>query len=42
MGQDVRYSIDDTKLRKLGWKPTSNFDVELVEIVNYYKNNFIW
>ena len=22
-GQDVRYSMDDSRLRKLGWKPTS-------------------
>jgi dTDP-glucose 4,6-dehydratase len=41
-GQDVRYAIDDTKLRSLGWEPHANFDVELVKIVEYYKNNFIW
>ncbi len=41
-GQDVRYSVDDTKLRKLGWKPTCNFDEEIKEIVNFYKDNFIW
>lgn len=42
IGQDVRYSIDDSKLRSLGWKPTAEFDKELVEIVQYYKDNFIW
>jgi len=41
-GQDVRYSIDDTKLKALGWTPKANFDVELAKIVDYYKNNFIW
>ena len=41
-GQDVRYSIDDTKLQDLGWSPTANFDTELKEIVKYYKKNFIW
>jgi len=41
-GQDVRYSIDDTKLKGLGWKPTANFDKSLKEIVKYYKHNFIW
>jgi len=41
-GQDVRYSIDDSKLRNLGWKPTANFDEELIKIVDYYKNNFVW
>jgi len=41
-GQDVRYSIDDSKLRALGWEPTAEFDHELNIIVKYYKNNFIW
>lgn len=41
-GQDVRYAIDDTKLRSLGWRATANFDVELVKIVEYYKTNFVW
>jgi len=41
-GQDVRYALDDSKLRKLGWYPKSNFDTELPWIVNHYKNNFIW
>ena len=41
-GQDVRYSVDDSKLRELGWKPTSNFDEELIDIVKYYKETFIW
>jgi dTDP-glucose 4,6-dehydratase len=41
-GQDVRYSIDDSKLRTLGWCPVANFDKELKKIVKYYKNNFIW
>ena len=40
-GQDVRYSIDDSKLRNLGWKPNAEFDKELKKIVKYYKNNFI-
>jgi dTDP-glucose 4,6-dehydratase len=41
-GQDVRYSINDTKLRNLGWQPKANFDNELANIVKYYKDNFIW
>jgi dTDP-glucose 4,6-dehydratase len=41
-GQDVRYSIDDSKLKALGWKPKADFDKELVKIVKYYKNNFVW
>jgi dTDP-glucose 4,6-dehydratase len=41
-GQDVRYSLDDTKLRKLGWKNECNLDEELNPIIHFYKNNFIW
>ena len=41
-GQDIRYSLDDTKLRLLGWKPIKNFDVEMSNVISYYKNKFIW
>jgi len=41
-GQDQRYSIDDSKLKSLGWSPTAKFDTELAKIVKYYKENFIW
>jgi len=41
-GQDVRYSIDDSKIRDLGWAPVCNFDHELIKIVEYYKNKFVW
>ena len=41
-GQDVRYALNDDKLRSLGWKPVTIFDKELPDIVEYYKNNFIW
>ena len=41
-GQDVRYALDDNKLRKLGWNPKRAFHKEIGPIVEYYKNNFIW
>ena len=41
-GQDVRYALNDEKLRALGWKPKKVFDEEIDSIVEYYKNNFIW
>lgn len=41
-GQDVRYSIDDSKLKNLGWRPIANFDSELSKIVSYYTKNFVW
>jgi len=36
LGQDMRYNIDVTKLKDLGWKPIRNFDEELPKIVNFY------
>jgi dTDP-glucose 4,6-dehydratase len=41
-GQDVRYALNDNKLRLLGWKPQAIFNKELPDIVDYYKDNFIW
>lgn len=41
-GQDLRYSIDDSKLQALGWRATADFDTELAKIVEWYKQNFIW
>jgi len=41
-GQDVRYALDDSKLRSLGWSPNKIFNTEILNIVNYYKGNFIW
>jgi dTDP-glucose 4,6-dehydratase len=41
-GQDIRYALDDSKLRNLGWKPVKKFDIEIHEIVRYYKSKFIW
>ena len=42
IGQDVRYALDDTKLKKLGWTPMKQFSQEINNIVNYYNNKFIW
>lgn len=42
IGQDVRYSLDDSKIRELGWQPEKNFDEELEKIVRYHKHNFRW
>lgn len=41
-GQDVRYALNDDKIRNLGWSPLCDFDVEIKHIVDYYKNNFVW
>jgi dTDP-glucose 4,6-dehydratase len=41
-GQDIRYALDDSKLKSLGWSAVCDFDKELVEIVDYYKHHFVW
>ena len=41
-GQDVRYALDDNKLRELGWHARKSFDEEIKSIINFYKNTFIW
>ena len=42
VGQDVRYALNDDKLRSLGWEPKKVFKEEIPKIVKYYKNNFKW
>jgi dTDP-glucose 4,6-dehydratase len=41
-GMDMRYALDDSKLRSLGWTPQVRFDSELPSIVQFYKTHFIW
>ena len=41
-GQDVRYSVNDAKLRSLGWEPKKVFDQEIDRIVRHCKTNFKW
>jgi len=41
-GQDVRYALDDSKIRALGWEPKCVFSEEISRIVSYYKSKFIW
>jgi dTDP-glucose 4,6-dehydratase len=41
-GQDIRYALNDDKLKSLGWKPLRSFNESLSDIVKYYKNTFIW
>lgn len=41
-GQDVRYSINDSKLRSLGWNPKKVFDIELNNIIKNSLSTFKW
>ena len=40
-GQDVRYAINDSKIKALGWEPRADFDTELKLIVDYYAKHFV-
>jgi len=41
-GQDVRYALNDDKIKALGWLPKKLFKQEISSIVDYYKDKFIW
>jgi len=41
-GHDRRYSIDCTKIKKLGWKPRNKFDDALKKTIEWYINNKWW
>jgi dTDP-glucose 4,6-dehydratase len=41
-GEDLRYSLNDDKLRSLGWKEQCVFEDEINLIVDYYKDRFVW
>jgi dTDP-glucose 4,6-dehydratase len=38
-GHDYRYSVDCTKIHKLGWRPQLSFDEGIASTINWYKNN---
>ncbi|MFD4705111.1 dTDP-glucose 4,6-dehydratase [Gottfriedia sp. NPDC058432] len=42
LGHDKRYAIDPSKLERLGWKPTYNFDTGIVQTVQWYVDNKEW
>ena len=41
-GHDRRYSLDCTKIKKLGWMPEEDFDEGLKATVEWYKDNEWW
>jgi dTDP-glucose 4,6-dehydratase len=42
LSHDRRYLLNNSKMKKLGWKPTVNFDDGLKETINWYKENKDW
>jgi len=41
-GHDIRYSLDSSRIRKLGWKPKYSFSDGLKETVEWYLENEWW
>ena len=41
-GHDLRYSLDTTKVRRLGWQPDVDFDDGLRSTVDWYRQNEWW
>jgi dTDP-glucose 4,6-dehydratase len=41
-GHDLRYSLDSSKVRGLGWKPERGFEEGLRETVEWYSKNEEW
>lgn len=41
-GHDRRYSVDTTKIKKLGWSPKTNFDTGIKKTIDWYKENLSW
>lgn len=42
LGHDRRYSLEFSKIKELGWKPTYDFEKAIGDTVNWYKNNKQW
>ncbi|WP_054026175.1 dTDP-glucose 4,6-dehydratase [Bacillus sp. FJAT-28004] len=42
LGHDKRYAIDPSKLERLGWKPTFNFETGIAQTIEWYMTNKSW
>lgn len=41
-GHDLRYALDGTKLRKLGWKAPKTLEESLTKAIKWYEENIKW
>ena len=41
-GHDLRYSLDISKIEKLGWKPKTKFEDGIKKTIEWYMNNEWW
>jgi dTDP-glucose 4,6-dehydratase len=41
-GHDLRYAVDSSKIRGLGWKPEHDFDEYLADTIDWYRRRRDW
>jgi dTDP-glucose 4,6-dehydratase len=41
-GHDLRYAVDSSKLRSLGWAPTATLEQRLAETIDWYRQRQDW
>ena len=42
LGHDRRYSVDDARIRALGYRPERDFDQGIDETIRWYRDNQAW
>lgn len=42
LGHDMRYAVDSSKIRALGWQPEQRFDDRLADTVEWYRSRGDW
>jgi dTDP-glucose 4,6-dehydratase len=42
LGHDLRYAVDSSKIRSLGWQPRHDFDERLADTVEWYRERTDW
>jgi dTDP-glucose 4,6-dehydratase len=41
-GHDLRYAVDSTRVRELGWRPAHSFDDALAATIDFYRTHEWW
>ena len=42
LGHDLRYAVDSSKVRELGWEPTHGFEDRLADTIDWYRSREDW
>jgi dTDP-glucose 4,6-dehydratase len=41
-GHDLRYAVDSSKIRSLGWEPAHSFDERILDTIEWYQASEDW